>query len=236
MAELVHDCPRCGSQKITFDAVAQNLRWLEHDWLHVYEVFCICRECHKSTIFVLAQKEYDEREFFREKGPIAIKGGLNNHATVRSYISLKDESEVEPPEHLPEAIAAIFNEGAKCAAIECYNAAGTMFRLCVDLGTQPLLPKDEVAGLNAKTRRDLGLRLPWLFDNKRLPETLRELASCIKEDGNDGAHKGTLKKEDVDDLLDFTMVLLERIYTELTRLRIAKERREERRKPPPKPA
>jgi hypothetical protein len=105
-----------------------------------------------------------------------------------------------------------------------------------ELMADPLLPKDEVSGLNAKTRRDLGRRLPWLFDNKRLPEALRELASCIKEDGNDGAHKGARKKGDVDDLLDLTRVLLERIYTEPTRLRIAQERREERPKPPPKPA
>lgn len=236
MAELVHDCPRCGSQKITFDAIAQNLRWLEHDWLHIYEVFCICRECHKSTVFVLAQKEYNETAFFKEKGPIAFKSGLNDHVAVRGYISLKDASGTVPPEYLSKEIAAVFDEGAKCAAIECYNAAGTMFRLCVDLATQPLLPTEEVAGLNSKTRRDLGLRLPWLFDNNRLPDTLRELASCIKEDGNDGAHKGTLTKEEVDDLLDFTTVLLERMYTEPARLRIAKERREERRKPPLKPA
>ena len=51
----------------------------------------------------------------------------------------------------------------------------------------------------------------------------------MREDGNDGAHQGTLTKEDAEDLLDFTFLLLERIYTELQRLKEAKTRREKRR-------
>jgi hypothetical protein len=51
----------------------------------------------------------------------------------------------------------------------------------------------------------------------------------VREDGNDGAHDGTLGKEDAEDLLDFTTALLERIYTEPERLRLAQERREKRR-------
>jgi hypothetical protein len=60
----------------------------------------------------------------------------------------------------------------------------------------------ECRSCNSKQRRDLGLRLPWLFDNGLLPADLRELAHCIKEEGNDGAHAGTLAKEDAEDLLD----------------------------------
>jgi hypothetical protein len=95
-----------------------------------------------------------------------------------------------------------------------------------------MLPQEEAEGLNAKVRRDLGLRLPWLIASGRLPETLKELSSCIKEDGNDGAHAGTLKQPDAEDLLDFTIALLERIYTEPERLRLARERRDSRRGKP----
>jgi hypothetical protein len=59
---------------------------------------------------------------------------------------------------------------------------------------------------------------------------LRELASCVREDGNDGAHAGTLSKEDAEDLLDFTCALLERLITEPKRLELAEARRNERRK------
>jgi hypothetical protein len=48
-----------------------------------------------------------------------------------------------------------------------------------------------------------------LFENDRLPVGLRELSACIREDGNDGAHAGTLTKEDAEDLLDFTHALLD---------------------------
>jgi hypothetical protein len=74
----------------------------------------------------------------------------------------------------------------------------------------------------------LGPRLKWLFDNKHLPEALRELSLCIKEDGNDGAHVGSLSKSDAEDVLDFSASLLERLYTEPEQLRIAKERRDKR--------
>src|SRR5205807_66538 len=119
---------------------------------------------------------------------------------------------VAPPEHVPDPIAKVFREGATCLNVECWNAAGTMFRVCVDLATRPMLPRQEVPGLNNKTRRDLGLRLPWLFDNGKLPTDLRGLSTAIREDGNDGAHQGTLTKEDAEDLLDFTTALLERIF------------------------
>jgi hypothetical protein len=43
------------------------------------------------------------------------------------------------------------------------------------------------------------------------------------------AHGGTLKNEDADDLLDFTVELLERLYTEPAKLKLAEERRKARR-------
>jgi hypothetical protein len=94
-----------------------------------------------------------------------------------------------------------------------------------------MLPQEETPGLNNRTRRDLGLRLPWLFEHGRLPFELRELSSCIREDGNDGTHQGTLTMQEAEDLLDFTTALLERLFTEPRRLEIAKERREKRRVP-----
>jgi hypothetical protein len=96
-----------------------------------------------------------------------------------------------------------------------------MFRLCVDLATRTMLPEGEGQGLNRTVRRNLGLRLPWL--------SLRDLSTCIKDDGNDGAHEGTLSAQDAADILDFTYVLLERIYTEPKRIELAKERRAARR-------
>ncbi|PKQ80783.1 hypothetical protein AOX56_11125 [Aeromonas sobria] len=71
--------------------------------------------------------------------------------------------------------------------------------------------------------------MDWLFEHGHLPVALKELAECIKDDGNDGAHEGILSKVDVDDLIDFTVTLLERLYTEPRKIELAKERRLARR-------
>lgn len=188
-----------------------------------YEAFGICRGCSRGTTFVI----YGGPDRAEE-----IKGqALNQHYTVHGYINLKDQASVAPPEYVPPNIANVFREGATCLAVECWNAAGTMFRLCVDLATQPMLPKEDVSGLNAKTRRDLGLRLPWLFANGKLPANLHDLSTVIKDDGNDGAHRGTLTKVDAEDLLDFTTRLLEQIFTVPKQVELAKERRQQRHAP-----
>ena len=178
---------------------------------------------------MLSESVNSDYKYVHKTGLLKVEGALNNFVDIEGHISLKDNASVAPPEFLPKEIDAVFREGATCLAVGCYNAAGTMFRLCVDLATRSMLPLEETSGLNAKTRRDLGLRLPWLFETGRLPDSLKDLSSCIKEDGNDGAHAGNLNQTDADDLLDFTSVLLERIYTEPERLRLAKERRDARR-------
>lgn len=71
-------------------------------------------------------------------------------------------------------------------------------------------------------------KMTWLV-SVTTKEALHDLSSCIKEDGNDGAHAGTSTKVDVEDILDFTTVLLERLYMEPVQLEKAKDRRAERR-------
>lgn len=232
MAELVTNCPRCGSRHITFDVSAAKPFRVLHGWQQWYEAFGICRHCGRTAIFVLSESINGNYGYVHKVGLLKVESALNNYVDVEGHVSLKDTASVEPPEHLPKDIESVFREGATCFAVGCYNAAGTMFRLCVDLATQSMLPAEDVPGLNAKTRRDLGLRLPWLFESRHLPESLKDLSSCIKEDGNDGAHAGTLSEEDAADLLDFSCALLERIYTEPERLRLAKERRDVRRSKP----
>jgi hypothetical protein len=228
VAELVANCPRCGAREMTFDLHAQHLIVVKYKWQHWFEVFCICRGCSGSTTFVLSQREVSDKDKII-KGLVNLNKAVNQYMNIEGYISLKDIHTKEPPEFIPENIDKVFREGAACMSIGCYNAAGTMFRLCIDLSTRAMLPEVDQMGLNSKVKRNLGLRLPWLFDNKILPEILRELSTCIKEDGNDGAHEGTLSKSDAEDLLDFTYVLLERIYTEPKRLELAKDRRLTRR-------
>jgi hypothetical protein len=174
---------------------------------------------------LLQLERYDASGTFFD-GCASFKGSITRFFENLGHISPKDSAGVEPPEFLPDHIDAAFREGAMCLAVKCFNAAATMFRLCVDYATQDLLPKDgEVPEPNRTQRRDLGHRLQWLFDNKKLPDELHDLAHCIKEDGNDAAHRGTIQAADAEDLLDFTVSLLESRYMYPKRIAQASARR-----------
>ena len=228
MPFLIDNCPRCGAKSITFDVSAQTHVTTERGWQNFFEIFCVCRACKRATIFLVGLKEPDPTGQF-SGGPVHYDGNLSDGIYVERFISIRDSVSRKPPEHVKGELENAFAEGAACLSIECYNAAATMFRLCVDLVTKPLLPDPEDATKprpNERQRRFLGYRLPWLFDNGLLPSDLRDLADCIKEDGNDGAHVGNLTKEDTEDLLDFTSALLERLVTEPENIKLAKERRQ----------
>lgn len=232
MAELIADCPRCGAKRTTFDVKHSHVVQIAHGWKHITEVHTVCRACQKGTIFFVEQQtsEANVGNLFRD-GLHVLKITLNRIGNVSGFVSLKDSHGIDPPKHLPDNINAAFEEATRCLAVGCPNAAAAMFRLCIDLATELMLPNENTDGLNAAIRRSLGLRLEWLFNTGRLPEALRELSAAVKDDGNDGAHEGTLTKDDAEDLLDFATALLERLYTEPERLRLAKERREARKAP-----
>ena len=230
MSELVFNCPRCNAKNVTFDVLSGVTLNQLGGWQHRVEAFCVCRHCHKSTVALIREKNRDTLARLEYAGGLGgFKGNVNADFILDGYISLKDNAATEPPEHVPPDIEAVFKEGATCMAVGCFNAGGTMFRLCLDIATKSFLPKENDNGLNHKIRRNLGFRMKWLFDNNTLPKALEELASCVKEDGNDGAHEGTLTKADAEDLLDFTVALLERLYTEPATLKLAQERRDARR-------
>lgn len=230
MSELVADFPRCGAQHITVDVLATHRTRIEHGWMGWHDAFSVCRNCDRTTVFILRLREYEGRDL--QRAITGIRDSVNKYFTVEGYRTLKDTIRVTAPDFVPADIVAAFDEGATCMAVNCFNGGGTMFRLCIDHATRELLPEVDENGLNRQIRRSLGLRVQWLLDNGRLPEALRELSTCIREDGNDGAHAGTLTKAEAEDLLDFTMLLLERLYTEPERLRLAQERRDARRTNP----
>jgi hypothetical protein len=202
---------------------------IQHEWLRRYEAFSFCKHCLRTTTFVLAQTEHKDKNFLSKNEPTDFSDALNNHFKVEGFINIKDLNRRAAPEFTEKAVAAAFDEATASMTVQAWNAAGTMFRLAIDLATRPLLPTIFTPGLNRRTRRDLAPRLAWLFDNGQLPRELQDLSTAIREDGNDGAHAGTLEKEDVEDLLDFAVALFERMYTEPERLKRAKARRDQRR-------
>lgn len=219
MAEFVCNCPRCYVKHTTFSIlnISRN-----HDSLNS-SFFCVCRNCKKTVIFDAYMEQFWINQVEQGNGH-----NVTSEMSKISVVCIRPGELILPPEFLPEEINTNFDEGSQCYSIGCYNAAATMFRLCLDKATKSFLPDDPTTP-SAKIRRSLGFRMDWLFENGHLPIALKELAECIKDDGNDGAHDGILLKADVDDLIDFTIALLERLYTEPKKLELAKQRRIERR-------
>lgn len=225
---LVEDCQRCNAKKITFDVFGAGpfKRDINPDLEPEGEIFCICRSCYQASIF-----EILPRNPSMSVSPAGVdwKNAQFNITEFYYIVGVVTPADVfvpPPPQYLPENIRIAFNEGSKCLSINCFNAAATMYRLCLDFATKSLLPEE--GGPVATVRRSLGLRLGWLFEAGKIPESLRELAECVKDDGNDGAHEGILDKASALDLEDFTRELLIRLYTEPARLAEAKRRREAR--------
>lgn len=230
MSEIVTDCSRCRARHTTLNVMSENVIAVQQGWQNVYEVFCVCRNCTKSSILVLVDENYETAKLIRNHGGlVAFNCGINDFVRIRGVVSIKDNDPRPCPEYLPENIESVFKEGTVCLTTQCYNAAGTMFRLCLDLATKELLPSVDENGLTSSIRRSLGLRLGWLFKNNCLPPELEELSSAVKDDGNDGAHSGTLTVEEAEDLFEFSTLLLQRLYTHPRKLQLATERREKRR-------
>jgi len=234
MPIFVTDCPRCGSKQMTMDVTAAVHRFERHNWQQWYEIFCVCRTCHRPSIMLIAQQDIKSKVATSAAAMLSFNGSLNDDFRIDGPITLKDNFRHEPPEFLPDDVLRAYTEATQCLAIGCYNAAATMFRLCLDLVTRPLLPDPADTSRpqpSGKHRRDLGLRLEWLFENSLLPSALKELSACVREDSNDAAHRGNLEKSDAEDLLDFCNVLLDRLITEPAKLQRAAERRASRRGP-----
>ena len=220
MSLLVENCPRCGARQHTFDVLASVpdtcSRMDERS-----EIFSRCRECKKATIFVIGLRKPVRPGTVV---PVMTQANLNHTFTVTDFINQSHVGAESPPSHLPDAVRTAFEEAARAFAIGCWNAAGCMFRVSIDLAT-----KEIHSAKGGPDRLPLSRRLSWLFDNGHIPSDLRDLATCINDDGNDAAHIAGLNKEDAEDLLDFSRELLRRIYTEPVRVKMANERRKRRR-------
>ena len=227
MSIISANCPRCGDKNTTFGVKGNNLIKNNNAGRHWYELFAVCRSCREATIFIIFNSKGITNElvgFLSDAREIS----LNRHYEIERFISLRDNIIHRPPNHIPDPIKAVFEEGAACFSIECWNATGAMFRTCLDLAS-----KDKIQGVNEKDitkhqRENMAARIEWLFDKKKLPDNLKELADCIRQDGNDGAHDGTLGKDEADDLLDFTIQILEHFYTQPAKAEESRRRRAER--------
>ena len=104
MAELVADCPRCGSRHITFDVTAAKPYRIDYGWQQWYEAFGICRHCGRTTIFVLSESVSANYDHVHKVGLLEVKGSLNNYVDIEGHVSLQHDSPVVLTEVVPSDV------------------------------------------------------------------------------------------------------------------------------------
>lgn len=234
MSTFVFDCPSCMAKYSTFEVNGYTPRASRTNFF-AWSLFSTCRVCNESCC-ITANINKNDFEYLNKRysddgaKKNQITEYLRSHHDLSHYLENFNYSPIlpnskQPPEYLPIEVEEKFKEAAKCLAIDCYNAAGAMFRLCLDITTKQILLNNTHLNPSKKDENSIHSRLIWIFDNNILPADLEDLSRSIKDDGNDAAHDGSLSKGDAEDLLDFTYILLERVYTEPERVKIATQRR-----------
>lgn len=227
---IVETCPRCGTHETTLDvrSAASDPEGGPRSWV----AFVVCRRCRKPSLF-------DMRASLLEASPAASDWAGNdiNHIYQTSPTKPVIRAAAQCPEYVPVEIAEIFDEAAHAVAFSAFNAAGAMFRKAIDVATRGRIgiepqsvDRQDPNYISWKVAKDLRLRLDWLFERDKLPEDLKELVSCVHQDGNDAAHSDeTIGQEGALDLQDFTMEILETIYTRPGQIAANISRRDARR-------
>lgn len=227
-AMIIETCPRCGSRQVTLD-IFSSVKALRDD--RRFWAFCRCRSCFEPSIFDLFDQYMSGFPSGSDRNGTVVNGLYE--ITVSKPV-LADSFKC--PDFVDDSIKAIFDESSTCFAIGTFDASGAMSRKVLDAATRALVKvepggeKTDVNHISWKTYKDLRLRLDWLFDRALLPEDLRDLASCVHQDGNDAAHSmETIGREAALDLIEFTISILETLYTRPGRIKANKERRDARR-------
>jgi hypothetical protein len=226
MAMLTVDCVRCPARKMTHD-VRGHTSYYDNEKRH--ELLLQCRSCYKSAIWQVKERFGNHPVSEVVASTDSVEEFLIILGVVRPRGSV-----VEAPPHVPAELKLIFDEAAECISIGAWNASGAMFRKIIDQ-----ISKDRMNSApggppaDKRTRYNLKPRLAWLFTNNLLPKEVQALADAIREDANDGVHNAPLGEADAMDLQDFTVELLETLFTLPGRLKEAEARRAERRAGPP---
>ena len=198
----------------------------QYGWMGVWEAFCVCRRCHLATIFVLEQKSNAHPEI-QDMGLAGLQEAANDHVRIHSYINVTNFRKTLPLSTFQTLSRLHFKKERRVWR----SVVSMRRRPCFDCPwtSQPRGCSPAKPWRTWTIRPGIsGRRLTWLFDNKKLPDALRELSSVVKDEGNTGAHDGTIDEASAEDLIDFTEKLLTHLYTEPEKIRLAQERRKQR--------
>lgn len=232
MAFYVGRCNHCSTDKIRFEVLSFCY---DQDNNHNH-FFIACENCITPTVLKMKPKTSHIIDMLKKKTfPLKEQINISEHFYNERILNTPSNSLAKCPDHVPDNLKQVFDEAALCYSHSCYIACASMFRLCLDITTKELLQEWIEANQDSPTPPDssqkgkLYNRIEFLIERGVIPSDLKEYAHHIRLDGNDAAHDGSTQKEEAEDLLDFSELFLERIYTIRKQLEIAQARRLERR-------
>jgi Domain of unknown function (DUF4145) len=234
-SEFCADCPNCNVKSVTFFACHASIPLINE--YNNFDISGVCRQCNVQTLFASTARHQIVDNAMQNgirvsqviQSSIANGSALNHLIEVSTVKLQKSAFTRSVPEYLPDDITSAYSEALLCISVGCWNATGAMFRKCVDISTREILSRQQTTANEKTTKLNLKRRLEEMFVQNILPDDLRELSDCIREDGNDAVHDHPLGQSECDDLHDFTERFLDRLYSEPKRLEIAKARRDIRR-------
>ena len=201
---IVLKCPHCKSNS-TFTCVF-SAKGFYNGKYYPFSVWT-CHYCDKGIFIKQESSQYDH----------VVNKNLN-----REVIYPVDEPSIS--EYIPDGISDDFIEALKCYNFSAYKACVVMTRRTI---------QKACLNLGADKNKKLWEQIKELNDDDKLHRDLSDMATEIRHLGNDGAHplSDNIDEVDVDDakeILDFTQELLDDLYVRPQKIKVMKEKREQK--------
>lgn len=233
MTLYVADCRRCGAQRMSFDVYGVSVA-IEAErnpdpygtlWRRRLELACRCHECGGTSVFLLDTLARDEEELPKT----TFEQNENPTTFGYSEVGAIPSKRAEPtPADTPEPAASFYKQGSTAMAHGLYDAAGAMFRKCLEsvTRTDDLVQKVPEAERAAFRSSWLKARIKKLKDIHAIPPALADLVDVIKEEGDGAVHDDVIyDKKSAEALQGFTKAFLEQTFTIPAQIKRVRERR-----------
>lgn len=236
MTLYVGECRRCGAQHMSFDVYGVStmeedyeFRVPPHHTRHrrSIELACRCHQCSCTTVFILRAEaagshHLPKSRFERNENPITFGYRETNAFPTKQARPI--------PSDTPNPAADFYKQAATAFAHGLYDAAGAMFRKCLESTTRT----QSILCLIPETDREtylkswLKARIARLKEIHAIPPALADLVDVIKDEGDSAVHGDSLyDKESAEALHGFTETFLEQIFSipaQIERVRSKKQK------------
>lgn len=220
MAQLIFNCPFCGTRNSAFD-VAQYSGPYQVGKGNIttffLNVFAVCRECYSPVCFKL-YKPYNNRNPENEYFSMISNSlnGLGTSLSKRDYrleVVVPPSGEIDVPEFLPKNVEDSFRKAKELGRQDKFlEEAATNYRKTLERAIKVTYP--QVYETKGDRKISLCNAIKCLVKDGKIPDSMGKLAQGIRLIGNAATHSSgedddsAITREEVDDIASFTEAFL----------------------------